>query len=185
MSIRDAPLTNYPHLIATLVRQRTIKIIKRELQAQGVELGQVPSVYLRMLAQAYFESHRVELMRVASDTVLSADRLRQMAENEAQRRAKAYADRLAQYRRAVITLAHQSAKKTGQADIRAKGQRIADFSAREITLLAEDYLAQHREQLWAEAEHAIATWPGFARWRVPSRPDSESDNANTAIDLTR
>jgi hypothetical protein len=64
-------------------------------------------------------------------------------------------------------LAHQSAKKRVQANIRAKGQRIADFSAREITLLAEDYLGQHGEQLRAEAEHAIATWPGFARWRLP------------------
>jgi DNA invertase Pin-like site-specific DNA recombinase len=61
----------------------------------------------------------------------------------------------------------QRAKKAVQANIRAKGQRLADFSAREITVLAEDYLAQHREQLRAEAEHAIATWPGFARWRLP------------------
>jgi len=167
MSIHDAPLTNYPRLIATLIRQRTLKIVKRELEAQGVELDQVPSAYIRALAQAYFESHRAELIRVACDTVQTADRLRQLAENEAQRRAQAHADRLAQHRRAVITLAHQSAKKTVQADIHAKGQRIADFSAREITLLAEDYLAQHREQLWAEAEHAIATWPGFARWRLP------------------
>ena len=79
-----------------------------------------------------------------------------------------YAEGLAQHRHAVITLALQRAKKAVQAGIRAKGQRIAGFSAREITLLAEDYLAQHREQLWAEAEHAIATWPRFARWRVPS-----------------
>ena len=182
MSIHDAPLTNYPRLIATLIRQRTLKIIKREIQARGVELGQVPSAYIRALAEAYFESHRAELIRVACDTVLTADRLRQMAENEAQRRAQAHADRLAQHRSAVFTLAMQRAKKTVQANIRAKGQRIADFSAQEITLLAEDYLAQHGEQLWAEAEHAIATWPGFERWR---RPVSASDNAKTAIDLTR
>jgi hypothetical protein len=43
MSIHDAPLTNYPRLIATLVRQRTLKIIKRELLAQGVELGPRPT----------------------------------------------------------------------------------------------------------------------------------------------
>jgi hypothetical protein len=182
MSIHDAPLTNYPRLIATLIRQRTIKIIKRELLAQGVELGQVPSAYIRALAQAYFESHRAELIRVACDTVLTADRLRQMAESEAQRRAQAHADRLAQHRSAVIVLAMQRAKRLVRADIRAKGQRPADFSAKEITLLAEDYLAQHGEQLWAEAEHAIATWPGFERWR---RPVSASDNAKTAIDLTR
>ena len=181
-TIHDAPLTNYPRLITTLIRQRTLKIVRRELQAQGVELEQVPSVYIRALAQAYVESHRAELIRVACDTVLTADRLRQLAETEAQRRAKAHADKLAQHRSAVLTLAMQRAKKAVQADIRAKGQRIADFSAREITLLAEDYLAQHGEELRAEAEHAIATWPGFARWRLPV---SQSDHAKPAIDLTR
>jgi hypothetical protein len=54
-----------------------------------------------------------------------------------------------------------------QTGIRAKGQRLADFSAREITLLAEDYLAQHRQELIAEAENVIATSPYFAEWRVP------------------
>ena len=166
-TIHDAPLTNYPRLIATLIRQRTLKIVRRELQAQGVELEQVPSAYIRALAQAYVESHRAELIRVACDTVLTADRLRQMAESEAQRRAQAHADRLAQHRSAVFTLAMQRAKKTVQTNIRAKGQRPADFSAKEITLLAEDYLAQHGEELRAEAERAIATWPGFARWRLP------------------
>ena len=48
MSIHDAPLANYPQLIATLVRQRTIKIIKRELEAKGVKLHQVYSCELRL-----------------------------------------------------------------------------------------------------------------------------------------
>jgi hypothetical protein len=91
-TIHDAPLTNYPRLIATLIRQRTLKIARRELQAQGVELEQVPSAYIRALAQAYVESHRAELIRVACDTFLTADRLRRLA----QRRAQAHADRLAQ-----------------------------------------------------------------------------------------
>ena len=80
-------------------------------------------------------------------------------------------ERMQQHRHAVMVLALQRAKKAVRAGIRAKGQRLADFCAREITLLAEDYLAQHGEQLRAEAEHAITTWPGFARWRKPSRPD--------------
>jgi hypothetical protein len=79
----------------------------------------------------------------------------------------------------------QRAKKTVQTNIRAKGQRPADFSAKEITLLAEDYLAHHREELRAEAENAIATWPGFARWRLPCRPDSESDNAKAGTEMTQ
>jgi hypothetical protein len=56
-------------------------------------------------------------------------------------------ERMQRHRHAVIVLALQRAKKVVQANIRAKGQRITDFSAREITLLAEDYLAQHRQEL--------------------------------------
>jgi hypothetical protein len=95
--------------------------------------------------------------------------------------------RLLEHRRAVIALAHQRAKRLVQASIRAKGQRLADFSAREIALLAEDYLTQHRAELVAEAEHAIATWPGFARWRLPPEvfekihKTEHSPNANSAI----
>jgi hypothetical protein len=96
-------------------------------------------------------------------------------------------ERLREHRRAVIALAHQRAKRLVQAGIRAKGQRLSDFSAREITLLAEDYLAQHRAELIAEAENAIATWPGFARWRLPPEvfekitETEHSPNANSAI----
>jgi DNA-binding PucR family transcriptional regulator len=96
-------------------------------------------------------------------------------------------ERMQRHRHAVIVLAMQRAKRVVQANIRAKGQRLADFSAREITLMAEDYLAQHREQLRAEAEPAIATWPGFARWRFPPEvfvkvtKTEHSPNANGAI----
>jgi hypothetical protein len=91
------------------------------------------------------------------------------------------------HRHAVMVLAMQRARKAVQANIRAKGQRPADFSAKEITLLAEDYLAQHRARLIAEAEKDIATWPGFARWRCPpevfvkSIKIEHSPKANSAI----
>jgi len=79
------------------------------------------------------------------------------------------------------------AKKVVKATIRAKGQRISDFSAREITLLAEDYLAQHRAELIAEAKHIVATSPYFERWRLPPEPfeklpeTEHSPNASSAI----
>jgi hypothetical protein len=76
-------------------------------------------------------------------------------------------ERTQQHRHAVTVLAMQSAKRAVKADIRAKGLKVAQFSAKEITILAEAHLAQHREQLRAEAEHTIATWPGFARWVCP------------------
>jgi hypothetical protein len=108
-----------------------------------------------------------------------------MAEPKRSLSPKRVLERLQRHRRAVIALAHQRAKRLVQASIRAKGQRLSDFSAREITLLAEDYLAQHRAELVAEAEHAIATWPGFARWRLPvfvkTSEIEHSPNANTTI----
>jgi len=51
--------------------------------------------------------------------------------------------------------------------LRAQGLKPQHFSAREIALLADYYLNQHRARLIAEAEETINTWPGFARWRLP------------------
>jgi len=68
-------------------------------------------------------------------------------------------------RRAVMTLAMLRAKSAVLADIRAKGLRPGEFSAREITQLAEAYFAQHMDRLITDAAEVIATWPGFARWR--------------------
>jgi hypothetical protein len=95
-------------------------------------------------------------------------------------------ERMQQYRQAIRTLALQRAKQSVRANIRAKRQRIADFSAREITLLSEDYLTQHRDELIAESKHVIATSPYFVRWRLPpevfeKNPKTEhSPNANSA-----
>ena len=77
-------------------------------------------------------------------------------------------ERMQRHRAAVAVLAMQSARREVKAQIRAQGLKVAHYSAKEISILAEAQLAQHREQLRAEAEHAIATWPGFARWRLPS-----------------
>src|SRR5215467_14469378 len=76
-------------------------------------------------------------------------------------------ERLQRHRSAVAVLAMQSARREVKAQIRAQGLKVAHYSAKEISILAEAHLAQHREQLRAEAEHAINTWPGFARWRLP------------------
>jgi hypothetical protein len=39
--IHDDPLGNYPGVIATLIRQRTLKIVKQQLAAKGVWIGHV------------------------------------------------------------------------------------------------------------------------------------------------
>src|SRR6516164_9246681 len=90
--IHENPLLNYPHVIVTLMKQRAIKIVKAELAAKGVRIWDVTSAQLQLLAQAYVQSHREEMIRVACDTVRIADGLRQLAEQEAKRRAKAKRD---------------------------------------------------------------------------------------------
>jgi hypothetical protein len=70
-------------------------------------------------------------------------------------------------RQAVMILAHRRARKAVERQLQAQGLKPRYMALREINLLAHAYLAQHQERLRAEAEHAIATWPGFARWRLP------------------
>ena len=72
------------------------------------------------------------------------------------------------HRQAVLILAKQRAKRAVERELKAQGRRVTLIAPAEISQLAHDYLAQHRQELLAEAEHAIATWPGFARWRLPS-----------------
>lgn len=77
-------------------------------------------------------------------------------------------ERTQQHRQAVIQLARRAAIKAVNANLRAEGARLTLAPPRTIRLFANAYFAVHRDELIAEAEHAIATWPGFARWRLPS-----------------
>ena len=100
-----------------------------------------------------------------------------------------FAERLAQHRRAVLALAHQSAKRAVKRQFQAQGVRLHDLSARQITIWAQAWFDAHSAELIAEDKHNIATWPGFERWREPygplAPPVYESDHAKPAIDLTR
>ena len=95
--------------------------------------------------------------------------------------------RLLRHRSAVMTLARMRAKKLVLLELRAEGLKPQHFCAREISVLTDYYVNQHRAKLMAEAEEAIATWPGFARWRCPeevvvkSTEIEHSPNANRAI----
>jgi hypothetical protein len=77
-------------------------------------------------------------------------------------------ERTQQHRQAVLILAHRRARKAVERELKAQGRRLTCIAPAEINALAREYLTQHSERLRAEAEHAIATWPGFARWRLPS-----------------
>jgi hypothetical protein len=78
--------------------------------------------------------------------------------------------RMLRHRSAVMTLARMRAKKSVLLALRAQGLKPQHFSAREIAVLTEYYLNQHRAELIGEAAEAIATWPGLARWRSAEEP---------------
>ena len=79
---------------------------------------------------------------------------------------------------AIMTFARMSAKRAVLAQLRAKGLRIAEYSAREISALTDDYFAQHMERLITEAAQVVATSPRLARWRCAAlTTDAQSPNA--------
>jgi hypothetical protein len=75
---------------------------------------------------------------------------------------KRAAERMQRFQSAVRTIALFKAKKAVQAQIRARGEKISDYSNKEISLLANDHFAQHREELIAKATQVVATFPEFS-----------------------
>jgi hypothetical protein len=54
------------------------------------------------------------------------------------------------------------AKQAVQSQIRARGERIAQYSCRDIALLANAYFAQHQEELINKAAAVVATFSEFS-----------------------
>jgi hypothetical protein len=98
--------------------------------------------------------------------------------------------RILRHRSVVMTLARMQAKKAVLLELRAQGLKPQHFSAREIAVLADYYLNQHRAELVGEAAEAIATWPGFARWRLPPGQNevfvksTKNEHSPNAINVT-
>jgi hypothetical protein len=59
---------------------------------------------------------------------------------------------------AAYTLALQAAIRATKLRLRAKGFRVSDFTRRELVAHAEVYLADHREELIAEAREMVERW---------------------------
>jgi hypothetical protein len=57
--------------------------------------------------------------------------------------------------RAAIVLAKRAARKEIERQIRARGERLHDYSAKDLALMAEVYFAGHMERLIAEARQAV------------------------------
>jgi len=72
-------------------------------------------------------------------------------------------------RLAVAVLARQAAIKATKAELRAKGLKLSNFTHRDIVVLAEEYLAEHREELVAEAIVIAERWQAEDEHRREAR----------------
>jgi DNA invertase Pin-like site-specific DNA recombinase len=93
---------------------------------------------------------------------------------------KRAAERMQRFHSAVRIIAMLQAKRAVKEEIRAKGQKIAEFSCREISERADAFFAQHREELMAKATAIVRTFPEFAgcselstnaQSQIPNRTD--------------
>jgi hypothetical protein len=66
------------------------------------------------------------------------------------------------FHHAVIVVARYRARKQVEAAIRARGQKVSQFTARDLTVLADAELERNREALITQAVEACLTFPEFA-----------------------
>jgi hypothetical protein len=72
-----------------------------------------------------------------------------------------------------------------QANPSLSPKRAAEsYSARQISHLAEDYLAQHGERLRAEAEQVIATSPLFAYLRINAQTEKPRISTTSTLQIS-
>lgn len=95
----------------------------------------------------------------------------------------------AHFRGAVMTRALQMAKNAVRDQIRARGERIANYAAKDITILAEAYLRQNAEQLVTKAAQDVMTfWPEFswyfANINISAQPGSEPISTTSALQIS-
>jgi hypothetical protein len=77
------------------------------------------------------------------------------------------------FRSAVMVIARMRAKKAVVAQLRAQGLKPQHYSASDLTLMAEEYIAKHCEDLITNAIADVWMFPEFSRYR-PSREQRRS-----------
>jgi hypothetical protein len=84
------------------------------------------------------------------------------------------------------TLAQQQARKHVVEEIKRRGYKLAEYEARDITVLAKDYLTQHPSQCFARAREIIEGSPVLQRmarrWeREKGRRSVRKDTRNRTL----
>jgi hypothetical protein len=80
---------------------------------------------------------------------------------------------------AVNVLARQAALKAAKRQLQAQGLKPTHFSHRDLVIRAEQYLAEHREELIAEATPIVERWraEGFFGRRARLLSDAQGAKA--------
>jgi hypothetical protein len=80
---------------------------------------------------------------------------------------------------ATNTLTRQRAMKAAKAKLQAQVLRVSQFSHRDLVIRADAYLAEHREELFAEAEADVERWrlQGFLGKRARLRTNAQGGKA--------
>jgi hypothetical protein len=107
-----------------------------------------------------------------------------MAQANASLSPKRQAEREQRFRCAVRTIALMRAKQAVKAQWRADGLKVSHFSAREIALQAEAYIAQHREELIARAATDVARFPEFANIVTTAQSQSGPQSITSAVQMS-
>jgi hypothetical protein len=88
-TIHANPMRYYPHMIHTLAFQRAIRIIKKQLAAQGERIWDFTARDIKLRADDYLQAHRAELTAWVIEWVRGDPGFQKLGESEARRRAKA------------------------------------------------------------------------------------------------
>jgi hypothetical protein len=82
---------------------------------------------------------------------------------------------------ATNTLARQAAIKAAKRQLQAQGLRPSQFSHRELVLRADAYLAEHREELIAEARRIVDRWQAEGFFGRTARKKMAGDPASQGL----
>jgi hypothetical protein len=63
--------------------------------------------------------------------------------------------------RCVIVWARQDAKRRVKDQLKAQGLKVSHWAAKDVTILADDYFEEHREELLAKAADSATKWYGW------------------------
>jgi len=94
------------------------------------------------------------------------------------------AQKLREHGTAVAVLARQSARRAINAQLKAEGLKVSQFTAKDISIRADAWFDAHRAELIAEVEQVITTSPLFAYLRINAQTQNEPISTTSALQIS-